>query len=258
MILINIARSYELNLTIIINRQFMMHYLLSMKYKGRRWVKTLILLSAFLLSFTLAEILSITIFPSTAITVAQSLAPCSAIPRLLQAPEGKTPELKRPAMAENTFSRRPAPKINRVGFPENYRDRFKLIYVVDRTDNKQVRVICGNDIAAAVKPGESFPYGSVFVMEIYRAKQDVNGNVLKDEKGYYIREALMAIFVQRKQKSFGADYREDRSGEWEYIGYRPDKTYLPDGAPAKTNACAACHLKQAGAANDYVFRQSSQ
>ncbi len=181
----------------------------SIKYIIKRRVKILILISAFLLSFAFAEILSITIFPSTSISMAQVLPPCSAIPRLLQAPDGKTPELKRPAMAENTFSRRPAPKINRVGFPENYRDRFKLIYVVDRTDNKQVRAICGNDIAAAVKPGESFPYGSVFVMEIYRAKQDVNGNVLKDEKGYFIREALMAIFVHRKQKSFGADYLDD-------------------------------------------------
>jgi hypothetical protein len=234
-----------------------MQYLLSIKYRSKRWVKTLLLLSAFLLSFAFAEILSITIFPSVSISVAQSLPSCSAVPRLIQPPEGKIPEMKRPVMGDNTFTRRPAPKINRVGFPENYQNNFKLIYVVDRPDNKQVRVICGNDLAAGVKPGESFPYGSFFAMEIYRAKQDENGNVLKDEKGYFIREALMAIFVQRKQKSFGADYMEDRSGEWEYIGYRPDKTYLPDGAPAKTNACAACHLKLVGAAHDYVFFENS-
>jgi hypothetical protein len=231
-----------------------MQYLLSMKFRSKRWVKTLVLLSAFLLSFALAEILSITISPSTSISAAQALPPCSEIPRLLQAPEGKIPELQRPVTG-NTFARRPAPKINRVGFPENYRDRFKLIYVVDRPDNNQVRVICGNNIAAAAKPGQPYPYGSVFAMEIYRAKQDVNGKALKDEKGYFIREALMAIFVQRKERSFGADYGEDRSGEWEYIGYKPDKTYLSDGAPAKTNACAACHVKQAGVANDYVFHR---
>ncbi|WP_339376825.1 cytochrome P460 family protein [Nostoc sp. 106C] len=224
------------------------------KYILKRWVKALVLLSALLLGFALAEMLSMTISPSTSISVAQTLPPCSAIPRLLQAPNPKA-AAPLPPNLPGISSPRPAPQIDRVGFPENYQNEFKLIYVVDRPDNKQVRVICGNDIAAAVKPGKTFPYGSVFVMEIYHAKQDANGNILKDEKGQYIREALTAIFVHRKEKGFGADYLDDRSGEWEYIGYRPDKTYLPNAAPGKTNACASCHLRQAGKSEDYVFRK---
>ncbi len=231
-----------------------MRYLSMVKYILKRWVKSLVLLSALLLGFALAEMLSMTISPSTSISMAQTLPPCSAIPRLLQAPNPKAAAPLPPTLP-GISSPRPAPQIDRVGFPENYRNEFKLIYVVDRPDNKQVRVICGNDIAAAVKPGKTFPYGSVFVMEIYHAKQDANGNILKDEKGQYIREALTAIFVHRKEQGFGADYLDDRSGEWEYIGYRPDKTYLPNAAPGKTNACASCHLRQAGKSEDYVFRK---
>ncbi|MDZ8053997.1 MAG: cytochrome P460 family protein [Aulosira sp. ZfuVER01] len=195
--------------------------------------------------------------PKTALpdhTTGSTWPPCADVPRLLQAPNPKA-LAPLPPTVPGISSLRPAPQIDRVGFPENYQNAFKLIYVVDRPDNQQVRVICGNDIAAAVKPGKTFPYGSVFVMEIYHAKQDANGNILKDEQGQYIREALTAIFVHRKEKGFGADYLSDRSGEWEYIGYRPDKTYLPNAAPGKTNACASCHLRQAGKAEDYVFRQ---
>ncbi|WP_339378226.1 cytochrome P460 family protein [Calothrix sp. NIES-2100] len=225
-----------------------------MKQLRKRTIKLLVLLSTFIVSFILAEALSITISPSTSLSLAQALPTCSAIPRLLQAPDSKTSAPLPPTLSSTSVPG-PAPRIDRVGFPKNYQNAFKLIYVVDRPDNKQVRVICGNEIAAAVKPGQLFPYGSVFVMEIYRAKQDPDGNVVKDEKGQYIRETLTAIYVHRKEKGFGADYLENRTGEWEYIGYRPDQTYLPNGAPGKTNACAACHLKLAGQSEDYVFRQ---
>jgi plastocyanin len=151
-----------------------------------------------------------------------------------------------------TATPRPAPQKDNVGFPEGYQNTFKLLFIFDRPDNKQVRVICGNDLAASIKPGQPFPYGSVMVMETYRTKQDASGTPIKDANGNFIREALAGIFVQRKEPGFGVDYGADRSGEWEYVGFRPDKSY--SNPPAATNACASCHLNQAGASVDFAFR----
>ncbi|BAY65406.1 hypothetical protein NIES22_55120 [Calothrix brevissima NIES-22] len=233
-----------------------MQYLFKIKYLRKQWVKSLVILSTCIISFLLAQILSITMYPSNSLSQAQevsALPPCSAIPRLLEPPDPNALS-KPPAPAVPQSA--PAPKIDRVGMPNNYQNNYKLIYVVDKPDSNQVRVICGNNLAVSAKLGEPFPYGSIFVMEIYRAKQDSQGNVVKDEKGQFIREALAAIYVQRKEKGFGVDYLENRSGEWEYIGYQPDQTYWPTGAPGKTNACAACHLKLVGKDQDFVFSQN--
>ncbi len=59
----------------------------------------------------------------------------------------------------------------------------------------------------------------------------------------------------RKGKGFGEAYKDDRSGEWEYVAYRADKSYQTP--PMNTNACAACHLRQAGESVDFVFRTSA-
>jgi hypothetical protein len=190
---------------------------------------------------------------------ATMLQPCEAAAqvRMLQTPEPGTPPpptatAANPTPAPPTPTLAPAPSTDRVGFPEGYPNRFQLLFVFDRPDNQQVRVICGNDTAASVSPGEPFPYGSILVMETWRTKKDTDGNVVKDADGHYIREALTGIFVMRKEPGFGVDYQQDRSGEWEYVAYRPDQSVLVP--PPRTNACASCHLRQAGATQDYTFR----
>lgn len=149
----------------------------------------------------------------------------------------------------------PAPTIDRIGFPSGYQTNFKLLYVFDRPDNNQIRVIYGNDLAASVKVDQSFffPYGSVLVMETWRTKRDSAGVVLPDENGRFQKDTLQAIFVMRKDPGFGEEYQQNRNGEWEYVAYRPDGTYL--NAPQNTGGCAVCHL-QAGQAKDWVFRAS--
>jgi plastocyanin len=153
-----------------------------------------------------------------------------------------------------TATPRPAPQEDRVGFPEGYPENYKLLFVFDRPDNQQVRVICGNELAASVQPGEPFPYGSILVMETWRTKKDADGKAVRDENGHYIREALTGIFVQRKEEGFGAEYLEDQSGEWEYVAYRPNGDYLIP--PPNTNNCASCHLRQAGEGADFAFRMA--
>jgi plastocyanin len=140
---------------------------------------------------------------------------------------------------------------DRVGFPEGYKTSFKPFYVFDRPDNKQVRVVYANDAAASARPGQPFPYGSILVMETYRALQDEQGNVLLDESGRFQRGDLRGIFVMRKEPGFGTRYQEQRTGEWEYVAFRPDRTYQTE--PQDTVRCAVCHT-DAGPSRDWVYR----
>jgi plastocyanin len=145
---------------------------------------------------------------------------------------------------------RPAPAEDRVGFPDGYQSTYQTFFVLDRPDNKQVRVIYANDKAAAAKPGD-FPYGSILVMETYRTVEDEAGNVVLDENGRYQRDALAGIFVMRKEPGFGAAYEMNRTGEWEYVAFRPDKSY---STTARNSApCAVCHT-DAGGTRDWVWR----
>jgi plastocyanin len=149
----------------------------------------------------------------------------------------------------------PAPDEDRVGFPEGYRENFKQLFVFDRFDNHQVRVVYGNDQAASAQPGEAFPYGSIMAMETYRAKLNENGEAVLDENGRYQRGDLTAIFVMRKEQGFGEAYQQNRTGEWEYVAYKPDAEHSFQTPPKQSASCARCHL-QATAAKDWAFRMS--
>jgi hypothetical protein len=159
----------------------------------------------------------------------------------------------------------PAPLVDRVGFPAGYKNTYKLLYIFDNYQNRQIRAVYGNSIAASVDPAQpfNFPYGSVILFESYSVQEDANGEPLLDKNGRYIPNVLNTIFVMRKDRGFGADYRELRNGEWEYVAYRPDGSYAT--TPPNTGSCALCHLtggsltltpqsRNIGAQWDYVFR----
>jgi plastocyanin len=172
-----------------------------------------------------------------ALTALAAAAPLGAVPAEQPAAPTPTP--------------RPAPVEDRVGFPEGYQNTFQTFFVLDRPDNKQVRVIYANDAAASVTPGATFPYGSILVMETYRALEDEANQPLLDDAGRYQRGDLTGIFVMRKEPGFGAAYEMNRTGEWEYVAFRLDRTY---STPARQSApCAVCHT-DAGGTRDWVFR----
>lgn len=191
--------------------------------------------------------------------ISSPLGPCSAIDVVswLQTPVPVTPEpTPEPTPGPSptpapTSTLGPAPSEDRVGFPENYQENYQLLYVFDRADNVQVRVICGNDAAASAKAGEPLPYGSILVMETWRARRDDDGKPVLDDNGRFIREELGGIFIMRKEPGFGEAYEEQRSGEWEYVAFRPDQSY--QSPPERTNSCAACH-QIADEGKDFVFR----
>jgi plastocyanin len=146
----------------------------------------------------------------------------------------------------------PAPMEDRVGFPQNYQTEYQLIYVFDQpTPGPQIRVVYGNDKAAAWKLDEPFAYGSILVMETYRAVLDSAGKPALDANGRYQRGELMSISVMRKEPGFGEAYQQNRSGEWEYVAYRPDGGYAVP--PQGSGFCAACHVDTRGA-KDWTYR----
>jgi hypothetical protein len=143
----------------------------------------------------------------------------------------------------------PAPATDRVGFPKNYQSAFQQLRASDQADSKTVLVVYGNSAAASMKNG-NYPRGSVIVMETWSTLQDERKNVKTDHTGHFRRDKVTGLHVMRKEPGFGEAYRENRTGEWEYVEYRPDGTYITP--PAASAKCASCHLK-AGAAKDFVF-----
>jgi hypothetical protein len=48
-------------------------------------------------------------------------------------------------------------------------------------------------------------------------QEDANGEPLLDNNGRFIPNTLTTIFMMRKEMGLGADYKELRNGEWEYV-----------------------------------------
>jgi hypothetical protein len=147
----------------------------------------------------------------------------------------------------------PAPTADRVGFPKGYRETFEVLRSVDREEKKQVVTVYGNDKAATVRSADDLPYpnGSVIVMETADAKKGPDGNPLLDDKGRYRKGGVVGLHVMRRGKGFGEAYGKNRTGEWEYVEYKEDESYLTP--PKKSFACAECHVK-AGKGRDFVYR----
>ena len=149
-------------------------------------------------------------------------------------------------MARSAYS--PAPATDRVGFPKDYAATWRQIRV-HNADDKTLKVVYGN-AAAASRTNDPYPYGSVIVMETWSTLQDEQKNALRGGAGHFRKDKLTGLHVMRKERGFGEAYRDNRTGEWEYVEYRPDGSYItPPPASAK---CATCHLK-AGPAKDFVF-----
>lgn len=145
---------------------------------------------------------------------------------------------------------RPAPATDNVGFPKDW-ETFTHVGSFDRGPAGLVRVICFNDAAMQAKPGGPFPYGSVIALLTWRAKAEAPGKFALDENGHLIRESLLRVEAMRKEKGFGAAYKEFASGEWEYGSYNPDgSTAIPSQA---TGSCAACHLAGSNEDLDWTF-----
>jgi Cytochrome P460 len=147
----------------------------------------------------------------------------------------------------------PAPDVDRVGFPKDYREKFTVLRRVNRAEKQQVVTVYGNDPAASVKHADDLPYpfGSIIVMETASSLKDTRGKPLLDPQGHYRADRVAGLHVMRREKGFGEAYGKNRTGEWEYVEYRADGSYITP--PRRSSACAECHTK-AGRKRDFVYR----
>ena len=157
------------------------------------------------------------------------------------------------AGAFSTTEDPPAPEVDRVGFPKDYRKEFQVLRRVDRAEKQQVVTVYGNEKAASIERADElpYPYGSVIVMETASILKDAQGKPRLDDGGHYRAGEVAGLHVMRREKGFGEAYGKNRTGEWEYVEYRADGTYITP--PRRSFACAECHTK-AGPGRDFVYR----
>jgi cytochrome P460 len=147
----------------------------------------------------------------------------------------------------------PAPAQDRVDFPNDYTRAYQVLRIVNKPDEQKVVTVYGNRQAAFVTNSTQlpYPYGSVIVMETAVALKDPQGKPLIDEKSNLRKDKVTGLHVMRRGPGFGEAYGNNRAGEWEFVEYRPDGSYITP--PQKSAACAACHVK-AGQERDFVYR----
>ncbi|HVV74020.1 MAG TPA: cytochrome P460 family protein [Verrucomicrobiae bacterium] len=147
--------------------------------------------------------------------------------------------------AESEQKSLPGPADDRIGFPEEYKSTFQVLRVFQKQAEGKVVTVYGNKEAASVTSTNQlpYPYGSVIVMETARADHEAQGSAHAGK--------VLGLHVMRRGKGFGEAYGKNRAGEWEFVEYRPDRTYIT--TPAASGTCAQCHVK-AGAGRDFVYR----
>ena len=145
-----------------------------------------------------------------------------------------------------------APTQDRVGLPKDYAEEYTVLRAIYKAEKKQIVTVYGNGRAASVTERSQlpYPYGSIIVMEKANAVADADGNAILNSEGTLRKGDVIGLHVMRREPDFGVEYGKLRTGEWEYVEYHSDGSYIT--APAKSFVCAECHQK-AGDARDWVF-----
>ena len=141
---------------------------------------------------------------------------------------------------------------DRVGLPR-YDQGFVVLRSFYAAQRQRVGIVYANAQAASVTELSRlpYPYGAIFVVEWRDAILDAASAPQRDAIGNFRTGEIVQIDVMRREPGFGTAYGAARTGEWEYVSYRPDGSHFV--APGQSASCAACH-RQAGEARDFVFR----
>ncbi len=130
---------------------------------------------------------------------------------------------------------------NRVTLPD-YRSGFAhYVENLERADPEQISEIWANRTALeSAAGGAPLAYGSVLVMEVWKAKMTEGGEEPeRDAAGRPVKDRLLFVAVMEKQPGWGGIYpEEERSGEWEFAAYTPDGEFKEMDYGAK---CSYCH-----------------
>ncbi len=128
-----------------------------------------------------------------------------------------------------------------VTFPADYKTTFTYWMTSERFDNNQVRYLWANDLAFdAAAAGGALPDGAQFIMEVYGAKVDADGEPILDADDQLMPDAVKVLAVMEKGAGWGDAYpEEERNGDWEYAFFAPDGSLMTE---VDTAGCRACHL----------------
>jgi hemoglobin len=130
-----------------------------------------------------------------------------------------------------------SPKDGELSFPSGYTSYPTFLKAVQKP--KHVRDLYVNSIGAKTQKGESFPNGSILVMEIYNAETDAAGNAVKGPDGKNIKADLAKVYVMEKGMGWGKNAPMALgNGDWIFTAF------TPDGKPMDANylKCRGCHL----------------
>ena len=132
------------------------------------------------------------------------------------------------------------PVLNGLEYDASWRE-WKLLAVTDRGDNRQFRMIVGNDIAvAAAREGKVRPWpdGARFAKVAWLQEQTPDGLIVP---GKFFQVELMVKGAEKYRSTEGWGW-----GRWRGLDLKP---YGKDAS--FVNECTGCHLPMRG--NDYVY-----
>ncbi|HUK55042.1 MAG TPA: cytochrome P460 family protein [Nitrospiria bacterium] len=141
------------------------------------------------------------------------------------------------------------PKDGELPFPADYKSWPKFLSEVQRPAIKQIRELYLNPKGATASAGKEFPYGTVFVMENYKAREKADGTLEFKADGKLAKSDLATIFVMAKGEGWDKDMPDNlKTGSWVY------SAYASDGKPLAEDftKCRGCHIPMAQ--KDFVHR----
>ncbi|MDJ0895519.1 MAG: cytochrome P460 family protein [Alphaproteobacteria bacterium] len=136
------------------------------------------------------------------------------------------------------------------GFPADFEKTFTQYQRIDFEKRKQVRFYRANDVAlAAAKAGGPFPEGAYLFVEIFGAKADADGKLVKGADGKLVPTERKAFTAMEKRAGWGNDVPEVlRNGDWRYAVFSVEGKHK---AGLNEGPCLACHKPLTD--TDYTF-----
>ncbi len=123
---------------------------------------------------------------------------------------------------------------------EDYEKTTTRYHRKDYDGRRQVRYFRGNDLAIdAAAKGGAFPSGAMLIVEIFAAKEDADGELIKDADGKLVQGERKLYSYMEKRDGWGKDVPKIfDNGDWRHSLFTTDFA-LKEGV--NEAQCMACH-----------------
>lgn len=130
---------------------------------------------------------------------------------------------------------------NEVSFPKNF-DKGVLYFKKDRGSITE-DIYTSKEVIKAVQNNKPIPSGTVITLVEYFAKNEMGSD------GFALRGDLKRYVVMEKRTGWNKNLpNSQKSGEWKYQVFNPDKTINHDESLGR---CVSCHSSEVR--NDFVY-----